>query len=201
MIKLKEYFIIAIASILIAWSVALLLIPAQIVPGGVMGVSNILFHLTGISVGISTAVMTVSLLILGRQFLGHSVLLKTLLYLAIYSPAVDFFMQNFTPLFSNEIISTIVSIPCLSLGFGLILRYGGTLGGSDLLAKMINKKFRQLKLTKVIFTIDATVVATSVFVFGFYRTTISVGFIFVSMKLVHWIINYKLEKEVHSEVS
>jgi len=171
--KLKERFQrnlihnvgIISGSIIFAMSYSWFLIPYKIAPGGVGGLSQILFHMFGLPIGISMILLNlplfiISFMMMGKRFGINSIygMLATAIFSDLLSiPNLYKFgliidMTPFTHIIDGETIyamlppseiylSAIAGSVLLGLGLGIIFRFRGSTGGTDIPVAIIKQKF------------------------------------------------------------
>ncbi len=138
---LSDYFLMTVGSIIfcVAWTSFVL--PNGLASGGVTGLCAILQYGLGIPVGISYPVINITLLIMGFIVLGRSFGIKTIYVIALTSVLFEV-LPNFPQLevlIEEKLLVALLAVAMESVGIGLVLRRGGSTGGTDIAAMMINK--------------------------------------------------------------
>jgi uncharacterized membrane-anchored protein YitT (DUF2179 family) len=147
--------IMTLASLLIAIGFNHLLVPLELLSGGVSGISMIIGYATGWRISLLYLALNVPILlwgwfILGRRFVAWS----------IYSvAAATFFMQTIpvTPLVDDPLLGAVFGGVLFGLGSGLALRYGGSSGGFDIVAS-IATRHRDLPVGMLLFLLNGLVI-------------------------------------------
>jgi uncharacterized membrane-anchored protein YitT (DUF2179 family) len=118
------------------------LIPNGLASGGMTGLCTIIQYGTGIPVGITYPLINVLLLVLGFFSLGKGFGIKTIFVLALTSVLFEV-LPMFPVLevteFPDKLLVAIVGATMESVGIGLIMLRGGSTGGTDIIAMIINK--------------------------------------------------------------
>ena len=164
--KGQQYLMISIGIIIMVSGFYFFLIPANIVAGGVTGLGLILNHAFDFSISITVLIFNSLLLVLGLVTLGKKVFLKSI-YGSLLFPAVLFIHETFIPVFDIQgdlFIAVIFGGALLGLGFGIVLKFGGTSGGTDIPVKILNKKLK-LPLSFSIYLIDGIIVTLGIIAF------------------------------------
>jgi uncharacterized membrane-anchored protein YitT (DUF2179 family) len=126
-----------------AFSMACFALPYNMVVSGVSGIGRILKESMGISVPVSVAVINIAFFLMGAFILGRKFAAST----AIGTFAYPFFLGVFQNI---EMLQHLVDDPLLAaicagvldgVGLGLVIRIGGSTGGIDIPAIILNKKF------------------------------------------------------------
>ena len=163
MIKDEKWYMILISYILIGVGVFAMAIainyffaPNTIAPGGVTGFAVVAEQLIGIEIYLINLIINIPLFIFGAKALGKSTALKTLYATFLLS----FFLKILPPLVLTHdlLLSSIFGGVLAGAGLGLVFKFGGTTGGTDLAGAMINDKFPQFSLAGSMMMIDLLVV-------------------------------------------
>jgi uncharacterized membrane-anchored protein YitT (DUF2179 family) len=157
---------ITIGIILMVSGFYLFLIPAQVVAGGVTGLGLVLNYMFDYSISLVVLIFNVLLLALGLVILGKRVFIKSI-YGSLLFPLILFLFERFIPQidFGNDLVLAVVfGGTLLGLGFGMVLKYGGTSGGTDIPVKILNKKFK-LSISISVYLIDGIIVLLGIIAF------------------------------------
>lgn len=137
-----DYFLMTIGSFIFVMAWTSFLIPNGLASGGMTGLCTIIQYGTGIPVGITYPVINVLLLVLGFFSLGKGFGVKTIYVLAVTSVLFEV-LPMFPVLevtnFPDKLLVALVGATMESVGIGLIMLRGGSTGGTDIIAMMINK--------------------------------------------------------------
>ena len=139
--------------------------PAQIAPGGVSGLSIIINYLTGLPVGSLNMGINIPLLLLAWRFLGRRFTLKTLRSVFIQSVMIDL-VGLWLPVYAGDrIMSALFGGVAIGVGLALVFMRGSTTGGTDIVSRLIQLRFRHVSIGKLLFMVDTAVLLLSVAVF------------------------------------
>lgn len=139
--------------------------PAQIAPGGVSGLSVILNHLTGLPVGALNMSFNIPLLLLAWFFLGRRFTVKTLWSVFLQSVMIDL-VSFFLPAYTGErIMAALFGGVAIGAGLAPVFMRGSTTGGTDIVSRLLQLKFRHLSIGKLLFLVDTMVLLLSTAVF------------------------------------
>ena len=166
--------------------------PNDIASGGVGGISIIINELTNISVGLLYGVINVPLIIIGFIFLGKKMMIKTMIGVVTITAATDWLLPMINiPVYSggDKLLAAIFGGIFFGAGMGLVYLREGTTGGTDIINKLINKKFPHFSMGVIMLSTDAVVIVASMIVFG----TIEAGLysmisIFIASKVMDMIL-------------
>lgn len=170
--KIINFLYIVIGSILVALSLNLFFVKLKIAPGGVSGFATVIYYLTNIPVGTVIFALNIPLFLMGIIDFGKKFLIKTFLATLLMSFVVDH--TTFLPQLTEDmLLASIFGGIIMGVGLALVFKGGATTGGTDILAKVVNKHFKSFNISEQLFMIDAIVVITAMIVFkdfdiGFY---------------------------------
>lgn len=117
----------------------LFLVPNSIIDGGIVGISLMAAELSGISFSIFVVLFNLPFLYLGYKVIGKGFTLSTLfsiIWMAIFSTIA----HRFTPITTDPFLGAIFGGIILGIGVGLIIRNGGSLDGSEIVAIIFDKR-------------------------------------------------------------
>ena len=138
--SIKDYLVLAIGCVIYCLGWTAFLIPGGIASGGGTGLCTILYFATGIPVAYSFFVLNAILLIIGFLMLGKGFGVKTIFAIILSSLLFDFLPNlDFVVTFDDRLVTAIVGGLVEALGIGLVLMSGGSTGGTDIVAMVINK--------------------------------------------------------------
>ena len=158
------------------------LIPNSIAPGGITGVATILNHLFHLPVGTVSLVLNVPLFLIGYRTMGRSFAFRSLIATLLFSLLIDILPL---PVISTDpLLGTLFGGVVLGVGLGLILRGGATTGGSDMIARMVHRRFPFITVGAFLFAIDFLVVIAAGLLIGSSEALYALINIFISAKVI-----------------
>lgn len=154
-----------LGSICYALSVNVFSAPNQIAPGGVTGVATLLNYAFHLPIGAMILVINLPLLIAAWRKCGVGFTVRTLIVTVLSSVVIDV-TARFLPPFRGEMILVALFGGVLSgAGLGLIYMRGATTGGSEIVARLLERRLRHVPIGRLILLVDAVVVAVSALVY------------------------------------
>ena len=155
----------AIGSALFALGFAMFLIPNDINTGGISGLAMILRELLGFgSIGTLTLVMNIPLFLIGGVKIGKRFFAGSLIGMVLSSVLIDLF--TLIPFATPEpLIGGLYGGVLCGAGLGLVFMAGASTGGSDILVRLLKKKYRNLPIGSISMMFDALVVLLTGLVF------------------------------------
>ncbi len=155
-----EYVMIGMGSIIMSLGLVIFLAPAKIAPGGVSGLAIVLYHSFNLPMGIMMLIFNIPLFIMGIKILGKKFGSRTLYAFILLSVATDLF-NKFLPAQSSvtePLLASIFGGIILGAGLGLVFRFKGTTGGSDIVGQIINK-YTDLSIGTSIMLVDFFIIS------------------------------------------
>ncbi|WP_322819948.1 YitT family protein [Chloroflexus sp.] len=139
---LTDYALLTIGALLSATAVRFFLVPNQVVTGGLTGVAQLLNTFIGTPVGVVVLILNIPLLIAGWRYLGGAVFgVRTFYTVVVMSLAIDGLAPFARPITNDPLLYSLYGGVIDGIGIGLVLRARGTTGGSDILARLIERRF------------------------------------------------------------
>lgn len=164
--------------------------PNDIAPGGVAGVATLLNSATGIDISIWYGLINVPLIIIGFIFLGKKMMIKTFVAVAVTTFMTDYGLF-WLPVYENgeKLLAALSGGIFFGLGLGIVYFREGTTGGTDIINKLINKKFPHFSLGAIMLGTDAVVIAASMIVFKSFEAGLyAIIAIFIGSKIMDMIL-------------
>lgn len=151
---------------LYAISVDMFTAPNEIAPGGLTGVGTMLNSLFGLPIGTVVLILNIPLFIWGAAVMGWKFLGKTVTATVLVSAAIDI-LEPFLPAYTGDkMLASIFGGIFIGVGLSLIFIRGGTTGGTDLTARLLNRRRPQMSIGKLILLIDMVVIVAAGLVYG-----------------------------------
>ena len=164
--EIQDYAFIAIGMIsyAIGWNVFLL--PTNVTASGLPGISSIIYWATGLPVQVPYFVVNACLLIAALKILGRKFCVKTVFAVVVVTALTSFFSQmmgDIHLLKEEPLWAAILGAVFCGCGIGLGFSAGGSTGGTDIVAAIVNK-YRDISLGRVIMICDIFIISSSYFV-------------------------------------
>lgn len=183
---IKDYSIITFGLLMFTMGWVLFLIPAEITGGGVSGVAAVVYFATKIPVSITFLAINVVLVLVAIKILGANFGIKTIYSIAVLTVFFAFF-QNILkkPIVDDNFLSAVLGGMSGGIGLGIVFSRGGSTGGTDIFAMIINK-YRNISPGRIILYCDVIIIASSYFVF---QSPAKLVYGYVTM----WVVSYSLD--------
>ncbi len=131
--------------------------PNGIAPGGVTGLSVLINYLTGLPISAVSFLFNIPLLIASWYILGRGETIRTVRSVVTYTIMLEV-VGNFLPVYRGEAILAALYGGVLSgSGISLIFMRGSTTGGTDILARILQKRFRSFSVGRLLLALNGCI--------------------------------------------
>lgn len=177
---IKNIALTVVGTIVLAFGVAVFIVPFELITGGVSGLALILEAIIplDLSIDLYVTILTWGLFLLGLFILGRDFAMKTLISTIVYPIALSAFLQLNDPEFLdgffnlatmshgdlNLLVAAVFGGALVGAGCAITFLGGGSTGGVDILTFIICKFIKRAKSSVVIFIIDASIVVFGMFI-------------------------------------
>ena len=178
----KKYIYIFIGSIITAIGLEIFLIPNNIIDGGVVGVSIMLSAITGLPFGAFLILINLPFLYLGYKHIGKAFAIATTF--AVIS--LSFWSSVFLPVLpvtNDYFLAAVFGGIITGTGVGLIIRNGGSLDGTEIVAILTDKK-TVFSVGEIVMFINLFILSSASLVFGWDKAMYSLVAYFVIAKMI-----------------
>ena len=180
-------FMITVGAVIAAFALEEFLVPFTILDGGVVGVSMIISQLSGLPLGVLTILLNIPFMILGFRRLGMRFLVKAIYAMVIFSVFLSVF-ENMKAVTEQEILVVVFGGVLLGVGVGLILRYGGCLDGTEIVAMFLSKN-TEFSVGQIVLFFNIIIYTVAGFLFGPDRALYSLLTYFITSKIIDIVEN------------
>lgn len=190
LLHISKIVILLTGSLIFAMGINYFAIPSNLAEGGFTGISLLLFYLFGFSPGLVILLLNIPLLFVGYKVFGKQSFIYTILGIASSS----FFLEItknivtwFGPPPEDTLLCTLYTGVLVGIGLGLIFRTGGTTGGVDIIARLVNK-FYGWSIGRTMLMFDFGVILSSVFIIGLDMAMYTLVSVFISARVIDFVI-------------
>jgi uncharacterized membrane-anchored protein YitT (DUF2179 family) len=162
--EVKRYFFIIIGLLINAFAWVGFLIPSEIVGGGVSGLAAVIYYLTDFPVGVSILLINTVLVAAAIKILGFRVAITSvfgILTISAFFLILPLYMTE--PIVKDRFMSALLGGGIGGVGIAIAFINGGSSGGTDLIALMVNK-YKNISPGRVILYLDIFIIASVYFV-------------------------------------
>lgn len=164
---LKKCMLTVVGCIIYSFGIAIFLDPYNLAAGGVTGISILINSATGNVIGTGWLILMINvpLFIIGLIFIGKMFVLTSLIVVGMSSGLMQLWalVVPYMPQMNN-IVAALAGGTLFGAGLGLVFRTGASTGGTDIIVKLLRRKFRYLKTGIISVSIDYLIVAAATIV-------------------------------------
>lgn len=190
---LRLWIPISIGTAIYAFGLHYFVLPNELMEGGLTGISLLLHYSLDLPISVTTLVLNIPLFILGWKTIGRS----AMLYTVLGAVALSFFLRvmeigierGWIVPFRTEqdfFLSTLYAGLTLGIGLGIVFRFGGTTGGTDIIASLLSKT-RGWSIGQVILAVDVLVIGTSLLYIPKEKVMYTLVAVFVASRTIDFI--------------
>ncbi len=180
-------FMITVGAVVAAFALEEFLVPFTILDGGVVGISMIISQLSGIPLGVLTIVLNIPFMIVGFKRLGLRFLIKAIYAMVVFSSFLGVF-EDMKEVTNQEILVVVFGGVLLGVGVGLILRYGGCLDGTEIVAMLLSHHM-EFSVGQIVLFFNIIIYTFAGFKFGPDRALYSLLTYFITSKIIDIVEN------------
>lgn len=182
----KKYAMIFVGAIIAAFGLEEFLIPNNVIDGGIVGVSIMMETITGMSMGVFLVLLNIPFLFMGYKQIGKNFAIATLVaicFLAVWSEIFDPLEKVTDDPFLAAIFGGIID----GIGVGMIIRAGGSLDGTEIVAIIMDKK-SVFSVGEVVMFINLFILSSAGLLYGWDKAMYSLVAYFVISKMIDVVI-------------
>ena len=184
---------ILLGTAIYAFGLQYFIIPNRLMEGGVTGVALLLNYALEWRPSITTLILNIPLFLIGWRFIGRSAMAYTIFgtlslsfFLWVMEQVID--AGWLVPFQSNEdlLLAALYAGVTLGAGLGFVFRFGGTTGGIDIVARILNK-LGGWSMGQIILVFDAIILSASLFYISKERILYTLVTVFIAARVIDFI--------------
>lgn len=192
----KECLLILTGATLLALGINWFLEPSELVTGGISGTAIVIKEVSKMTIGfgiplwLTNIALNIPLFLISIKQRGFKFAQKSLYSVLWLSFALWFTGYLPNPFLSNAdiLLTALFGGAFLGVGIGLVIRSGGTTGGTDMLASIIKFRHTKFPISKLMLCIDGTIILCGCFIFGQEKAMYAIISVIVTSKVISNII-------------
>ena len=162
------------------------LIPNNIIDGGIVGISIMSSYITHFPLGIFTFGLNLPFLIMGYRQIGKTFVLSTLFAIICLSVGVSL-LHPISGLTHDVFLAAIFGGIINGAGVGLIIRAGGSLDGTEMIAIIFDKKI-SFSIGEIVMFFNVFILGSAGFLYGWDRAMYSLVTYFIAFKVIDIVV-------------
>jgi uncharacterized membrane-anchored protein YitT (DUF2179 family) len=175
-----------LGSALAAAAIEIFLVPNDIIDGGIVGVSLMASHLSGIPLGVLTFALNVPFLFIGYKQIGRTFLISALFAIISFSVLLSLLRDVYVVTLDTTLASLFGGV-VLGAGVGLVIRFGGSLDGTEMVSIIISRS-TSISVGQCVMLFNIVILGSASFVFGWDKALYSMLTYFVASKVMDIVV-------------
>ncbi|WP_245815516.1 YitT family protein [Seinonella peptonophila] len=179
-------FFILLGAALVAVGLELFMVPNRVIDGGIVGISIIVSHLTHLELGIWLFIFNLPFFIIGYKQIGKTFAISTLIGVAFMSFLTSV-LHSFHSATDDPLLAAVFGGIILGIGVGLVIRNGGSLDGTEVLAILFTKSL-PFSVGQIVMFFNLFILGSAGFVFDWDRSMYSLIAYFIAFKMIDIVV-------------
>ncbi|MCZ8512207.1 YitT family protein [Paenibacillus filicis] len=169
-------------SLLFSVGLDIFLVPNHIIDGGIVGISIILSHLLHVPLGIFLVLLNLPFLLIGYKQIGKTFAVSTLFSVLIMSIGSTL-LHPIDPITIDPLLAAVFGGIILGIGVGLVIRSGGSLDGTEIVAILFSKR-TPFSVGEIVMFFNLFILSSAGFVFGWDHAMYSLIAYYIAFKMI-----------------
>ncbi|WP_435367943.1 YitT family protein [Paenibacillus lutimineralis] len=185
-ILMRSIFIV-VGAIIVSVALELFLVPNKITDGGITGISVMSSYLSELPLGIFLFLFNLPFLIVGYKQIGKTFAISTLLGISVMSLGTTL-LHPVDPFVSDTLLAFVFGGILLGLGTGIVIRFGGSLDGTEIVAILISRK-TPFSVGEIIMFFNFFILLSAGFVFSWESALFSLLAYYIAYKSIDIVVD------------
>lgn len=178
----QRIVMLIIGAAMMSVALEIFLVPNHLIDGGITGISIMLSHIFGIPLGILLTLLNLPFLIIGYKQIGKTFALSTLFAVILMSIGTQL-LHPVAPMTGEPLLAAVFGGVILGVGVGLVVRYGGSLDGTEIVAIIVAKRM-PFSVGEVVMFCNLFILSSAGFVFGWNNAMFSLIAYYIAFKVI-----------------
>lgn len=179
---MPKFFFVTLGALFVSLGLEIFLVPNQIIDGGIVGISIIMSYLTGLKLELYLLLLNLPFLYLGYWKLGKRFVVTTVLGLTVLSLGT-LFLYNVPVPTTNPLLAAVFGGVFLGIGVGIVILYGGSLDGTEILGILLNRR-TSFSVGTIVLFINLFVFSSAALIFGWEKALFSLAAYFIASNMI-----------------
>lgn len=164
--KIKDILLLLVGVLIYSLGTQYFIVPAQIAPGGAVGVALMINYIFDLPVGLLTLLINLPLLGLSWAYLSRRFTIQTAVATVLVTVILDLVVAPVCPFYAGDrLMGSAYGGVVVGIGMALIFMAGFTTGGTDIAGYLLQKKFPHYSIGHALLVIEGVILTLSIFVF------------------------------------
>lgn len=183
-----DYIVLIFGATLVGVSVGSVLLPSKLSTGGFTGIATILHYVMKLPASVVLPALNIPIFLLVWKVIGFKYGFRSLVGMIFCSLGIKL-GEYFGVLTTEPILAAIYGGFLSGLGIALTYRVGGSTGGTDLVAKLVQVKKQHMNLSEILLIVDSIIIATSSIIFNSIEVALySIVSLYVMTKMLDLVL-------------
>ncbi len=179
---LRRTLFLFFGAALMSVGLEIFLVPNKIIDGGITGISIILSYITDSQLGIWLTLLNLPFLYIGYKMIGKTFAFSTLFAILVLSVGTAL-LHPVPPITIDPLLAAVFGGIILGIGVGIVIRSGGSLDGTEIVAILAAKKL-PFSVGEIIMFFNVFILGSAGFVYTWDRAMYSLIAYFIAYKMI-----------------
>ncbi|HDR7384702.1 hypothetical protein COL48_19970 [Bacillus toyonensis] len=185
--KIFEYVLLTIGSIIVAGSLELILAPNGLVDGGVTAIAIMAnkvagLPLYGVFLGLNIPILLFTAKVMGKKFFIRTSYANVVTTLGLI------YLKPFPAITTSELLIVLYGGVLFGIGVGIVVKMGGAIDGSEMLAVWMNKHFK-VPISTFLLAVNAVIFIFVAILFSIEQAMFSLAIFYIVTKMIDFILD------------
>ncbi|MCU5655800.1 YitT family protein [Bacillus mycoides] len=185
--RVFEYVLLTIGSIIVAGSLELILAPNGLVDGGVTAIAIMAnkvagLPLYGVFLGLNIPILLFTAKVMGKKFFIRTSYANVVTTLGLI------YLKPFPAITTSELLIVLYGGVLFGVGVGIVVKMGGAIDGSEMLAVWMNKHFK-VPISTFLLAVNAVIFVFVAILFSIEQAMFSLAIFYIVTKMIDFILD------------
>ncbi|MBK5448072.1 YitT family protein [Bacillus sp. TH22] len=185
--RVFEYVLLTIGSIIVAGSLELILAPNGLVDGGVTAIAIMAnkvagLPLYGVFLGLNIPILLFTAKVMGKKFFIRTSYANVVTTLGLI------YLKPFPAITTSELLIVLYGGVLFGVGVGIVVKMGGAIDGSEMLAVWMNKHFK-VPISTFLLAVNAVIFIFVAILFSIEQAMFSLAIFYIVTKMIDFILD------------
>ncbi|QWH06185.1 YitT family protein [Bacillus mycoides] len=185
--KLFEYVLLTIGSIIVAGSLELILAPNGLVDGGVTAIAIMANRVAGLPLYGVFLGLNIPILLFTAKVMGKKFFIRTS-YANVVTTLGLIYLKPFPAITTSELLIVLYGGVLFGVGVGIVVKMGGAIDGSEMLAVWMNKHFK-VPISTFLLAVNAVIFVFVAILFSIEQAMFSLAIFYIVTKMIDFILD------------
>ena len=182
-----DYLFLTIGSLMVAAGIELILAPNSLVDGGVTALSIMIHTVWGLPIWLVYICLNLPTLLFCANFMGKRFVIRTV-YANVVTTICLLWLAPMMAITSSEVLIVLYGGLILGLGVGLVVKAGGAVDGTEMIAIWIQKRFH-VPISSFLLGVNAIILSIAAFIFSLEQAMFSIAVFYIVSKMIDFVLD------------